>query len=229
MGTLVNTVNTVGFMGAGIALEYKRRYPEMYDEYKLKCLNGELKIGKLHVWKKEEQWILNFPTKIHYSNQSKIEYINRGLEEFISTYNELEIKSIAFPQLGTQLGGLSWEDEVRPIMYQYLDETDIDIEIYEFDKSSEDNLFIKIRNILKNFSNEEFKEHLNIGIKTANNILDNLDIGITSMQDFEHVRGIGEDALKNIYKLRHFDLKDLSQENYQQTKLSFDDESPNSD
>ena len=83
MGTLVNTVNTVGFMGAGIALEYKRRYPEMYDEYKLKCLNGELKIGKLHVWKKEEQWILNFPTKIHYSNQSKIEYINRGLEEFI--------------------------------------------------------------------------------------------------------------------------------------------------
>ena len=52
MMTVVNTVNTVGFMGAGIALEYKRRYPDMFDEYKLNCLNGNLKIGDLHIWKK---------------------------------------------------------------------------------------------------------------------------------------------------------------------------------
>ena len=66
MMTVVNTVNTVGFMGAGIALEYKRRYPDMFDEYKLNCLNGNLKIGDLHIWKKSSPWVLNFPTKIHY-------------------------------------------------------------------------------------------------------------------------------------------------------------------
>ena len=74
MQTLVNTVNCVGFMGGGIALEYKRRYPNMFKEYKEHCLNGTLKMGELHMWKKEEPWILNFPTKIHFKDPSKKEF-----------------------------------------------------------------------------------------------------------------------------------------------------------
>ena len=130
MMTIVNTVNTVGFMGAGIAQEYMRRYPEMFEEYNLKCLNQDLKMGELHIWKKSSPWILNFPTKIHYQDPSKISYIETGLRKFSTFYKESGITSIAFPQLGSQLGGLSWLDEVQPLMLIYLKKLDLKVEIY---------------------------------------------------------------------------------------------------
>ncbi len=155
MMTIVNTVNCVGFMGAGIALEYMRRYPEMFNEYKEKCLQGSLKIGEIHLWKKDTPWILNFPTKIHYQDDSKIDYIKKGLEKFLTVYKEEGITSIAFPQLGSSLGGLSWDDSVQPLMSEYLSGLDIEIEIYEYDKYAEDNLFINLRSpkkIMKSYT-----------------------------------------------------------------------------
>lgn len=229
MQTIVNTVNIVGFMGAGIALEYKRRFPEMFNEYHDLCTSGNLKIGDLHLWKNSSQWILNFPTKIHYSNPSKLDFINKGLSKFISEYKKLGITSIAFPQLGSQLGGLDWENAVKPLMYKFLEDIDIQVEIYEYDPNSDDNFFLNIRGILKNFSEEDFKEHLNIGKKTANNILENLDIGIKSMKDFEFVKGVGEESLKNIYGLSKLNIDDFARENFKQTKLKFDNELPRSD
>lgn len=228
MQTIVNTVNIVGFMGAGIALEYKRRFPEMFDEYHELCTSGNLKIGDLHLWNKNTPWILNFPTKIHYSNPSKLDYIYKGLSKFIVEYKNFGITSIAFPQLGTQLGGLDWENAVKPLMFKFLEDIDIQVEIYEYDPISEDNFFLKIRSILKNFSEEDFKEHLNIGKKTADNILENLDIGIKSMKDFEFVKGVGEETLKNIYGLNKLNVDDFTSENFEQTKLSFNDELPKS-
>ena len=229
MQTIVNTVNIAGFMGAGIALEYKRRFPEMYDEYNDLCTSGNLKIGDLHLWKNNSQWILNFPTKIHYSNPSKLDYIHKGLSRFKSEYRELGITSIAFPQLGTQLGGLDWENSVKPLMDKYLEDIDIKVEIYEYDPNADDNFYLKIRNILKNFSEKDFKEQLNIGKKTASNILESLDIEIQSMKDFEFVKGVGEESLKNIYGLYRLNTDDFEMESFQQTKLSFDNESPKSD
>ena len=118
--TIVNTVNCVGVMGKGLALKFKKRYPKMYEQYRREYEEGRLDIGKLHLYKNNaDQWILNFPTKRHWRQKSRAEYIRKGLETFVENYRDWGIKSIAFPQLGCQLGSLNWKD-VKPIMEHYL-------------------------------------------------------------------------------------------------------------
>lgn len=126
---LVNTVNTVGVMGKGIALEFKDKYPEMFKSYQKECDKNNLEIGKLILWKDDEKWILLFPTKKHWRSPSKIEYIEKGLQKFVQSYELLGIESIAFPRLGCGNGGLDW-DIVKPIMEQYLKSLPIHVYIY---------------------------------------------------------------------------------------------------
>lgn len=128
--TLVNTVNTVGVMGKGIAKEFSRRYPQMFQEYEAYCDSGDLITGALHVWRGPDRWVLNFPTKTTWRKPSKIEYIKQGLETFRQNYTRLGIRSIAFPPLGCGNGGLDWR-EVKPLMVQYLYALDIPILIHE--------------------------------------------------------------------------------------------------
>jgi len=125
---LVNTVNTVGVMGKGLAKEFKRLYPEMFKQYQKFCEEGQLTVGKLQLYKTPNKWILNFPTKANWRHPSKLEYIEQGLQKFVDNYARLGITSIAFPMLGCGNGGLSWEDEVKPLMEKYL--ADLPIEIY---------------------------------------------------------------------------------------------------
>lgn len=127
--TIVNTVNCVGVMGKGIALEFKKRYPEMFKEYVVKCDRGQVKPGVPYVYKKNEISILNFPTKDHWRSPSRLSYVIDGLDWFVSNYEQYDIKSIAFPPLGCGNGGLTW-DVVGPIMYQKLSKLPIDVEIY---------------------------------------------------------------------------------------------------
>ena len=127
---LVNTVNTVGVMGKGIAKDFKRIYPEMFKEYQAWCKNGKLEIGELHLYETSHKWILNFPTKEHWRGKSKIEYLEAGLQKFADTYDEKGIESISFPMLGCGYGGLDWEREVQPLMENYLADLPIDIFIH---------------------------------------------------------------------------------------------------
>ena len=128
--TIVNTVNCVGIMGKGIALEFKKRYPAMYDDYKYRCTKKLLKPGCPYFYSDLlGTSIVNFPTKDDWRQQSNIDYIIKGLEWFKDNYEKYNIESIAFPPLGCGNGGLLWED-VGPIMYQYLKDLPIDIEIY---------------------------------------------------------------------------------------------------
>lgn len=127
---LVNTVNTVGVMGKGIAKEFKRQYPKMFEEYLRKCANGSLDIGKLWLHETSHKWILNFPTKEHWRSKSKVEHIKAGLEEFVKIYTSERIESIAFPMLGCGNGGLDWENQVKPLMEEYLEPLPIDIYIH---------------------------------------------------------------------------------------------------
>ena len=128
--TLVNTVNVVGVMGKGIALAFKKRYPEMFEEYRQRCNDDHLDIGKLHLYKASDHWILNFPTKHHYRGKSRLEYIEAGLCTLRDNYAEWGITSIAMPALGCGLGGLNWS-EVRALIEDYLRNLPIEIEIYE--------------------------------------------------------------------------------------------------
>lgn len=129
--TLINTINCVGAMGKGIALEFKKRYPAMYDRYRQLCKDGLIQTGKLWLYKADDgKWILNFPTKQHWRNSSKVEYIEQGLDKFVKTYKEKGIISIAFPMLGCSNGGLD-KNEILPIMQKYLEQCDgLEVEIY---------------------------------------------------------------------------------------------------
>ncbi len=132
---LVNTVNTVGVMGKGLAKEFKRLYPEMADQYKELCERELLTIGKLWLYRSSSRWVLNFPTKKHWREKSRIEYIERGLRKFVETYRSRGIISISFPMLGCGNGQLNWQ-EVRPLMEKYLKNLTIPVYIHTFEDTS---------------------------------------------------------------------------------------------
>lgn len=127
--TLVNTVNTVGVMGKGIAKTFKERYPDMFREYKKLCDENALRVGSLHLWRGDTQWVLNFPTKTTWRQPSRIEFVHAGLEKFVQTYQDLGITSASFPPLGCGNGNLNWSD-VRPVMENYLSKVKIPIYIH---------------------------------------------------------------------------------------------------
>ncbi len=132
---LVNTVNTVGVMGKGIAKTFKDIYPEMFARYMELCESKRFDIGNLWLYRTDHKWVLNFPTKKHWRNSSKLEYIDAGLQKFVATYSDQNITSIAFPQLGCGNGELTWE-EVEPLMMKYLRPLPINIFVYLYDRDA---------------------------------------------------------------------------------------------
>jgi len=131
---LVNTVNTVGVMGKGIAANFKKIYPLMFEEYKQQCDNGSLDIGQLSLYKTSNKWILNFPTKKHWRSPSTVEYIEKGLQKLVEQATKLQLTDIAMPKLGCGNGGLDWETQVKPMVEKYLKKAPINVSIYDFDK-----------------------------------------------------------------------------------------------
>ena len=127
---LVNTVNTVGVRGKGIAKEFKGIYPEMFTEYQQLCERGMLNIGDLWVYKTPHKWVLNFPTKKHWRSPSKPDYLEAGLKKFSQVYQEARITSISLPQLGCGNGELDWKTESKPLMEKYLKGLPIEIFIH---------------------------------------------------------------------------------------------------
>ena len=118
---LVNTVNTVGVMGKGIALQFKRAFPENFKAYKRASDRGELKLGRMFVWdvgalvEDGPRYIINFPTKKHWRSKSRLADIRSGLDDLVRQLKDLDIKSVAVPPLGCGHGGLRWSD-VRPLI-----------------------------------------------------------------------------------------------------------------
>ena len=94
---LVNTVNTVGVMGKGVAKEFKRLFPDMFKQYRNLCENNKLDIGNLFLYRTENKWVLNFPTKKHWRNPSRPEYIEKGLKKLVSIYLDVGIYDLAMP------------------------------------------------------------------------------------------------------------------------------------
>lgn len=127
--TIVNTVNCVGVMGKGIAKKYKKLYPDMFERYVLLCNQGLINVGKLWLYKSEDKWILNFPTKTHWKYPSEISYLEKGLKKFIDTYEEKGLKSVAFPLLGASNGKIPPEVSLK-IMIRYLKNCKIPVYIF---------------------------------------------------------------------------------------------------
>ena len=132
---VVNTVNTVGVMGKGIALMFKERYPENYKAYAAACKAGEVAVGRMFVTPGVElngpRWIINFPTKQDWRRPSRLEWVVSGLEDLKEVIREKSIRSIAIPPLGCGNGGLDWR-VVRPVVEASLGElVGVEVVIYE--------------------------------------------------------------------------------------------------
>lgn len=130
----VNTVNTVGVMGKGIALQFKQAFPDVFKQYAKDCKSGDVQVGKMHVVPVEgltnPKHIINFPTKEHWRNPSSLCYIQDGLKDLVQVIQTLGINSIALPPLGCGNGGLDWSI-VRPLIIEALEPLSIDIHLYE--------------------------------------------------------------------------------------------------
>ncbi|MEK5753149.1 macro domain-containing protein [Acinetobacter variabilis] len=212
--TIVNTVNCEGVMGAGIALECRLRFPEMFSKYKEICEKGLLKPGLLLLYKSDERWILNFPTKTSWKLPSKEEYLHSGLTKFKNTFKEKGITSIAFPLLGASHGGFTPEKSLE-IMKYHLGEIDLDIEIYNYDPKANDDLYDEVKSFL--LSHESDIDQLSKETKIQKQYLETLLEGIKfnssicQVNQLISLKGIGPVTLEKIFAYK----KHMKQENYQ--------------
>jgi O-acetyl-ADP-ribose deacetylase (regulator of RNase III) len=141
---IVVTVNCLGFMGKGMALECSLRYPEIETAYKLACKHNLIRIGAI-LWdtNPKNQYIALFPTKNDYKRPSKVEYIVSGLDALVSNIQNREISSVALPRLGAELGGLDW-NLIRPMVEKAVEPLPIEVEFWEFASSIPDPLIASI-------------------------------------------------------------------------------------
>jgi len=129
MHALVNTVNTVGIMGKGVALAFKKRYPDMFRDYVKRCDRGEVRLGEPYIYRDSDHLIVNFPTKQHWRSVSRLSDIEAGLDYLERHYKEWQIKSLAVPPLGCGNGQLEWR-VVGPVLLRHLKRLDIPVELY---------------------------------------------------------------------------------------------------
>jgi O-acetyl-ADP-ribose deacetylase (regulator of RNase III) len=210
--TIVNTVNCVGVMGAGIAYEFKLRFPDMFKKYKVFCDKGLIDIGNLWIYKltKDDnemyEYVLNFPTKKHWKYPTKIEYLEEGLQKFVDTYKDKGILSIAFPLLGASKGGLSEKVSID-IMKKYLNKVDIPVEIWYFDPKAKDDVYEEFKDKFLKLDIQTIKEQSKLRvdlIKKIKNALYREDIN--SMSSLLQVKGIGDISLEKSFNfIKNFD------------------------
>lgn len=199
--TLVNTVNTVGVMGAGIALEHRLRSPEMFKKYQALCKSEDLTVGKLWLYKGSSPWVLNFPTKKHWKYPSKESYLEAGLEKFLATYERCGITSIAFPLLGADKGGID-ADRSLSIMQRYLVQADIPVEIYHYDPKASDDLYDKTKAWLLSQSPEQVSAASKIQPQYLRTLYECLESDeFKQLNQLGRVKGIGLKTLEKVFLL----------------------------
>jgi O-acetyl-ADP-ribose deacetylase (regulator of RNase III) len=132
---LVNAVNTVGVMGKGIALTFKETFPENFRAYKAACAAKQVQLGRMFVTRRADapgpKWIINFPTKDHWRNPSKMEWIVSGLHDLKRVIAENNIRSVALPALGAGNGGLDWSEVHSRIETELETLTNVHIAVFE--------------------------------------------------------------------------------------------------
>lgn len=128
--TLVNTVNCVGVMGKGVAEQFKRRFPKMFEDYKRRVERKAVRLGEPYLYKAPTgEQIINFPTKDHWRSPSRLSDIEHGLDYLVAHLAEWDVTSLAMPPLGCGNGGLEWA-EVGPLICQKLHGVSVDVEVY---------------------------------------------------------------------------------------------------
>lgn len=220
--TIVNAVNCVGVMGAGIALEFKLRYPEMFARYVNLCDAKQLDIGKLWIYKFSERWVLNFPTKKHWKYPSKLEYLEAGLQKFTATYAERGISSIAFPLLGADRGGVD-PHQSQELLVRYLEPLDLQVEIYQYDRNAKDDLYEDFANKLRSQTIEQIALATSLRKNYIEKVLEAIETqDIHQINQLGHVKGIGIKTIEKIFSYAFQSTDDQSDSNDTQSQIRFD-------
>jgi len=196
--TFVNTVNCSGVMGAGIALEFKLRYPEMFSDYIDRCNKKNIVLGKPQIYEyTSDIWIMNFPTKGNWRFPSKIQWIEQGLKYFVDNYKARDIESIAFPKLGTSNGGLEWED-VKPLMETYLSDLNINVYICLDEKQEAEGSEKRMLDILNNMTLDDFINKVKLTRKQAEVVFSH--IPYLRFWHISKIDKIGKKSYETIFK-----------------------------
>jgi len=177
----------------------------MFKKYKKLCDNNLIDIGKLSIYQVNNntsyKQILNFPTKKNWKYPSKLEYLEDGLKKFVDTYDKKNIKSIAFPLLGTGKGGIS-SGHSLDIMQKYLSKCDIDIEIWYFDAKAEDNLYKEFKDRFLSLDSNSIRKLSKLRLDLIEKIKDALITrdDIYSISQLKKIQGVGETSLEKSYQ-----------------------------
>jgi len=197
--TLVNTVNCVGVMGAGIAYEFRLRHPNMYTKYQELCKEKHIAIGKLWLYRTDTISILNFPTKEDWKYPSRKEFLHKGLQKFVQTYQDKGITSIAFPLLGADKGGIA-PSESLAIMTQHLEKCSIPVEIWSFDPSAKDDLYEQFKTTFMSKEDEMLKKESGIQINLIKKVRSAMaEPSINSLSGVLRIKGVGEATLEKLF------------------------------
>lgn len=195
---LTNTINTSGAMGAGLALEFRLRVPELYPVYKEKCDRGEIKVGAYWIFDRPNRIgrkILNFPTKRGFNHPSKLEYIWSGLEYFRDNYSSDRIASIAFPILGARQGKLDRET-VLEVMKEYLAELPIDVEIHY--NTAPDKFTVWLKKRINEMTLSEISDELKISKIAGDHLKAQLST-VTYLSDLVAFKNISIRVIQALY------------------------------
>lgn len=197
---LVNTVNCVGVMGKGVALEFRRRFPEMFKAYQEVCKRGGLQPGSILPYRRSMPWVLNFAVKNDWKHPSKIVWIEQCLEKFCAWYPKAGLQSVAFPWIGAMNGGIPL-DKIQEITRKYLqDLEDIDIEVYTFDPNASDPLFDKLEEVKRKLSTTELKKMTGIRENQVAQMYEILDKPeVSSITHVVESRVLGKTSIDRLY------------------------------
>lgn len=177
-------------MGRGLAQEFALRYPKMFKQYQEECLNNEIKLGKLTLYKENNINIINFPTKYHWKYPLKIEWIDSGLDYLIENYKKWNINSITIPALGCCNGNLNFELKVKPLIESKLKNLDIDIYICLDSKETEG----KEKEMLDNLKDSNIFQlcnKLSLTKKACDSLINNLST-ISRFYEIQSLDGLGK-------------------------------------
>ncbi|MGO8671496.1 MAG: macro domain-containing protein [Capsulimonadaceae bacterium] len=199
--TLVNTVNCVGVMGKGVALEFRRRFPEMYLAYRHECDLGHLRPGDILFYGHSNPRVLSLAVKRDWKYPSKYEWVEACLRNFRAEYRMLGIRSIAFPWIGAMNGHLDWP-RVHEMMRKNLsDLSDIDIEVVEYDASAPDPLYDVLRSRVIDLGPSGLARASRLSESSAKIICNAVErSAATTLAEVCDLQGLGKITIDNLYQ-----------------------------
>jgi len=207
---LVNTVNCVGVMGKGIALEFRRRFPQMFEEYRQDCLKNKLVPGRIYSYQIGDRIILNFAIKGHWKHPSTIGWVESCLKQFAAGYETKGITSVAFPWMGAMNGRIPF-DIIRSTMRKHLEPLEgIQIEVYTFDPAAPDPLFDELKKIVHSGDLKICQKNSQIQENIFYQIIEAVREGeVRGMSQLSEIPNVGKISVDKLYEFLSSQLKAL--------------------